>query len=173
VGPQAVLLSDGRVSLARDRCCLDLWSFEATLARLDQVLSHPESVPRACARMKELYSGDFLAGESAAPWLIAPRERLRARFLAALEQLGSAMLAAGMAEKARACYEHGLTIDPLVEQFYQGLMRCYWHLDRLAEVQTTLARCRQVLRTSLGLECSAATEALAVNPAPPTPAGKK
>ncbi len=173
VGPQTVLLSDGRVSLARDSCCLDLWNFEATLARLEQVSSHFESVPRACARMKELYAGDFLAGENAAPWLIAPRERLRARFLAALEQLGSAMLAEGMADKARECYEHGLTIDPLVEQFYRGLMRCYWHLDRPAEVQTTLTRCRQLLRTSLGLQCSAATEALAVNPALSAPAGKK
>jgi DNA-binding SARP family transcriptional activator len=54
----------------------------------------------------------------------------------------------------------GLDADSIVEPFYQGLMRCYHHLDRFAEAASSYRRLKQILSVTLGVAPSATTERL-------------
>ncbi len=50
--------------------------------------------------------------------------------------------------------------DDLTEEFFQGLMRCYAAQGRRAEAMSAFRRLRHALSVNLGLNPSAATEAL-------------
>jgi DNA-binding SARP family transcriptional activator len=63
-------------------------------------------------------------------------------------------------DKAVECYQKGLEVDDLAEEFYQRLMKCYKRMDRRAEALVTYKRCYQILSAVLGIEPSPETEAL-------------
>lgn len=87
-------------------------------------------------------------------------ERLRGKFLRSVGKLGVFWQQSGQWEKALNCYQKGLEVDDLAEEFYQGLMRCYHRLDRQAEAISVYNRCKKILFKTLGIEPSAKTEAL-------------
>ena len=163
IPPIAVTVAEGRISLDPRYCWLDLFTLHSTVAAINAIdeTTSTEELEHICQKLKNSYQGNFLDQDDDPFWAIAPRERYRALFLQSTEKLGGALLHARSYESARECYEHGLAIDPLIESFYQGLMYSYWGLARPAEVRGVLARCRQVLQASLGLDCSPETEALA------------
>jgi len=150
----ALLLQEGRLGLNPQRCRVDTLAFESV---------DPDDDDPAIADDREralrLYRGAFLAQEDAA-WAIAPRERLRARFV----RLGGAdarhHVDGADWEGAVACLERLLQADATVEPFYQQLMRAQHRLGRSAEVLATYRRCRDVLGATLHLPPSASTEAL-------------
>ena len=88
------------------------------------------------------------------------RERLRSKFLSAVEQTGALLDEAGQAEQAIALYQRGLDADPLAETFYQGLIRSYISQGRQAEAISTYRRLRHTLSIVLGVQPSSRTEAL-------------
>ncbi len=149
---EALLLQEGRLSLNPQLCWVDAVAFESV---------DPDDRGAAADRERalRLYRGAFLAQEEAA-WAIAPRERLRARFV----RLGGAdlrrHLEAADWDGALACVEQLLHADPTVEPFYQQLMRVQHRLGRSAEVLATYRRCREVLGATLQARPSASTEAL-------------
>jgi DNA-binding SARP family transcriptional activator len=137
----AVVQQGGALSLDRSRVWVDAWAFEqdANLA---------------------LYAGAFLTEEEGAPWPVPMRERLRARFIQRAGDEGSALEKAGRHDEAIDLYMRGIDADPIVEPFYQGLMRCYAHLDRRSEAAAAYRRLKQILSVTLGLPPSATTERL-------------
>ena len=58
------------------------------------------------------------------------------------------------------CYRHGLDIDDLTEEFYQGIMRGALRLKRPAEGIAAYQRLQRVLAMLLGVLPSVETEAL-------------
>ena len=104
-----------------------------------------------------LYRGHFLAGEDKS-WATSPRERMKNRFLRAVDRLGSGWMAAGQPKKAMECYEKGLEIDDLTEEFYRGLMACNLKLGRKAEAIKVYNRCNKILNAGLGVGPSVETE---------------
>ena len=84
-------------------------------------------------------------------WAVPMRERLRAKFIHVVGKLGSSFEADGCYDKAIELYARGIDADDLVETFYQGLMRCYEHLDRRAEAASAYRRLRQTLSVTLGI----------------------
>jgi len=92
--------------------------------------------------------------------MLSPRERLRAKVIRGIATLGGYWEACGEWETAAACYEKGLEVDDLAEEFYQHLMLCYQKLGRRAKALAVYQRCRTVLQAGLGLEPSADTKAL-------------
>lgn len=137
----AVIQQAGTLSLDRARIWVDAWAFEQSADA-------------------DLYGGAFLAEEDGVPWPVPMRERLRARFIQRVAEQGSKLEASGRHEEAIELYLRGLDADSIVEPFYQGLMRCYHHLDRRAEAVSTYRRLRQILSVTLGLPPSATTERL-------------
>jgi LuxR family maltose regulon positive regulatory protein len=130
---------------------VDAWAFEDLLAR---------SQTADAEELLSLYRGSFLAEDDGEPWPVTMRERLRGRFIHAIAEAGQRLEATKCPEAAIQCYLRGLDADPVVEHFYQGLMRCYASLDRLSEALSAYERLKRKLSITLGLNPSAQTEKL-------------
>ena len=137
----AVIQQAGTLSLDRSRVWVDAWGFELSSD-------------------VDLYGGAFLAEEDGVPWPVPMRERLRTRFIQRVAEQGGKLETSNRHEEAIELYLRGLDADSIVEPFYQGLMRCYHHLDRRAEAVSTYRRLKQILSVTLGLPPSATTERL-------------
>jgi len=87
------------------------------------------------------------------------RERLRSRFLRNLES-AARIFANRPPERATACYQAALEVEPLAEALHLGLMRCYLSTNRKAEALAAYERCRKILVSQLGIPPSADLEAL-------------
>lgn len=149
--PEAVVQQGGQVGLDRAWVWVDAWAFERGLAA-----ASPASVADALA----LYRGAFLADDDGESWPVAMRERLRGKFVRAVADHAAALEATQRPELALAWYLQGLDADPLVEPFYQGLMRCFHRLDRLPEALGAYRQLKQVLSATLGLAPSPGTDKL-------------
>ena len=88
------------------------------------------------------------------------RERLRGKFVRAVESIGGKLEHASKFEEAVVLYSRGIEADELVEPFYRGLMRCYQRLDRHSEAASAFRRLRQTLSITLGATPSAETQKL-------------
>jgi DNA-binding SARP family transcriptional activator len=107
-----------------------------------------------------LYAGSFLPEDGEEPWSVPARERLRAKFVHSLVALGKHLERKSLFDEAIVWYHKGLDADPIVESFYQGLMRCYAGLDRRTESIAVYRRLRQTLSITLGIPPSSTTEKL-------------
>lgn len=143
----------GKLSLDRRRCWVDAWSFE-------QRLMDVRSDPLVLERTLTLYGGTFLPDDLDAPITVATRERLRFKFVDALSGLGNRLEASAQHEAAIRWYLLGLEADPIIEAFYQGLMRSYVALDRRTEAVSAYRRLKHTLAVTLGLQPSPSTERL-------------
>ncbi len=148
---EALLLQDSRLSLDARKCWVDTWAFES----VDLAQGDADDLRRATL----LYHGAFL-GDDEAFWAIAPRERLRARFVRAAGELAGRHERQQRFDEAIACLEGALQVDDTVESFYQQLMSVHARMGRGADVQRTYRRCRDVLAARLQLCPSASTETL-------------
>ena len=144
VNGNAIRQVGGKLTLDSQFCWVDTVAFETGLDRwsdLQKAGNSPVTV----------YRGAFLAQEDEVTWAVPMRERLRAKFIHAVGKLGLSFEADGCYEMAIELYARGIDADDLVETFYQGLMRCYDHLDRRAEAASTYRRLRQTLSVTLGI----------------------
>ncbi|MGB7934866.1 MAG: bacterial transcriptional activator domain-containing protein [Gammaproteobacteria bacterium] len=167
LGEECVLVSpDGGISLVPDYCWVDVWEFERTLAVTRRILNRDFTGKDASrlellsSRLRNLYQGHFMTGEDATSWSVSRRERLRIRFITHLLDAGRFWESRGLWDRAIACYQQGLQVDDLVEDFYQRLMVCHLVTQRISEGLSVYLRCRNVLSTILGLQPAAETEAL-------------
>jgi LuxR family transcriptional regulator, maltose regulon positive regulatory protein len=168
---QALLFQGGRLSIDPRYCWVDGIALERLLedgARYWKGAEGGSAAPsndfaRAVGLTEKalsLYRGHFLPGETAIPWTISIRERLRGKFIRGVARLGEHWEKAGELEKAADCYLQGLERDDLVEEFYQRLMLIYHRLGRTAMGVEIYRRCRLRLASSLGLSPCAETEAI-------------
>jgi ATP/maltotriose-dependent transcriptional regulator MalT/DNA-binding SARP family transcriptional activator len=145
----AIVVSEGTVSLNRSLAWCDVEAFEGGLA------AHA-SLEASLA----LYRGEFLPEDANAPWSVSTRERLRRKFVYHVDVLGRQMEAEQNYVGAVELYLRGLDADPLAEALYQGLMRCHLASRRKAEGLNVFRRLRQQLSVTLGAAPSAETERL-------------
>jgi DNA-binding SARP family transcriptional activator len=138
----ALALSQNQLSLAPEKVWVDATAFERALAGAADV--------DTTIRTLSLYRGAFLA-EDGGPWALAMRERLRARFLAAVDALSERLVRERAFDGAIELLERGLTADPLAEELYRRLMRCHAALGRRAEALSAYRRCERVLSAELGI----------------------
>ena len=144
----AIIQQGGRISLSAEHCWVDAREFESRIG-------HP--VDRA---MLDLYRGAFLPEDGGEAWSVAMRERLRGRFIDALSSFGSLLESSGDLEAAVQCYLRGIDADPIVEEFHQGLMRCYDRMGRRTEAISAFRRMKQTLSVLLGVPPSLASQQL-------------
>lgn len=150
---QAVLSADGRIRLNPEWCWVDAFALETALEKpCWQSAPDPE--------LLQLYEGNFLATDGDQPWLMAQRERLRSKFLRAIEAAGAERVAAGNLDGAIELYQRATEVDPLAETLYRRLMDCYVRQGRTAEAMNVYRRCRQMLSVVLGMKPGPETEAL-------------
>ncbi len=149
-----VVVSNEELTLNRRRCWVDRFAFE-------RMEDGPQCRTKSADRLLSLYKGEFLPTDRDAPWSVRARLRLRAYFSRQVIHLGAELESGGNRREAIALYERGLEADDLVEDFYQGLMRCHLALGSSAEGIGAFRRLRQTLSVVLGVAPSSASNALA------------
>jgi ATP/maltotriose-dependent transcriptional regulator MalT len=157
----SVLFADGLYHFNRE---VDYWfdveEFEGLLDRAGQAqtLDRLQEIALLGDALA-LYRGDYLEGVYH-DWCVLERERLRGRYLAALETLARLYADRKDLHRAIELYQRLLVQDPYREPAHQALMRCYFRLgDRAAAIRQYQA-CANVLREELGLDPTPETEAL-------------
>ena len=158
-----LLLREGHLTLNSKLAWVDVWALEKLVNHCRPLLR--QTVKPAIAReltdcsehIQFLYQGAFLSREPVRPWAISQRERLRSKVLIHLIDAGQAWETLGNAENAIRCYHGGLEIEPLAEELYQKLIRCYRDNKRIAEAMATFNRCKQVLAEQLQISPAPAT----------------
>lgn len=121
----------------------------------DQLLKQPGQEGQAIS----LYAGNAEMGEMA-PWAVSFRERLRSKFIRAVESVARNLESACRYEEAASLYARGIETDELVEAFYRGMMRSYRGLGRTAEAASVYRRLRRTLSITLGTHPAAETQKL-------------
>src|ERR1700752_2051440 len=79
--PSAVVMAGGKLTLDRRQVWVDMWAFESELRAGNVDDSGPAE---RFARLRELYTGHFLAQEVERPWAVEKRQILRGRFVRAI-----------------------------------------------------------------------------------------
>jgi len=161
----AVRFYQGKAYLDPRYCCVDVWIFERILGQVDTAWNERPTgkdggKPAELAeKAMRLYTGPFLAGDNE-PWMISARERLRNKFLRHVRRLARHWEEAGDVAKAIECYQRGLEVDDLAEEFYLRMMKCYQNMGKRAEALAVYKRCYQILSAVLGIEPSHEIESL-------------
>jgi len=160
---QALGIRNGRLSLEPSVVWLDTQVFEAYFNQLSPVSKDCINPAQVSLYEKAiaLYKGNFLPADKAEIWTLDRRERLRGRFVRLVATLGSFWEQRQKYERALECYRQGLEVDTAAEELCRQLMNCLAMLDRHAEALAVYETCRRNLLTSLGVEPSPATVALA------------
>ena len=174
-----MLLRDGRLTLNNRHCWVDVWELERMLGRADAARKPGARAPdggevaRLAERAIALYRGTFLSGETFCSCIVTYRERLRSKFLRTVVQAGRHWEQAGEWEKAIACYQKGLEVDPLSEDMYRGLISCNMRMGRAAEAHAVYHRCCKTLSSVLGVLPSPDLQTMLTSaPAAPAPVRK-
>jgi pimeloyl-ACP methyl ester carboxylesterase/DNA-binding SARP family transcriptional activator/class 3 adenylate cyclase len=161
--PEAIQLREGRLSLNRKYCWVDIWAFEHFLDRAEELWVKLDMKPKAVQFVRKalaFYHGPFLREQIVEFWTMSMRERLRSKFLRGVRNLG--LLCEKNKEWAQAIeeYKRGLEEDHLAEQLYQHLMLCHQKLGQKAEALAVYDRCKKALSSGLGVEPSFETETI-------------
>ncbi|HAK61070.1 MAG TPA: hypothetical protein DCO77_11945 [Nitrospiraceae bacterium] len=171
----SVQLRDGKLSLDPRYCWVDAWAFERMIEDAEQELLRgadigmrsekqktgrsgsaalkPESegMTGLLERILAIYRGNFLPADTSQPWTISYRERLRSKFVRLILRYGNGLEQRRQWEAAAECYQKGLDVDSLAEEFYQRLMICCQQLGQQVEGVAVYRRCCSVLSSTLGL----------------------
>ena len=137
-------------------------AFERILKQAEDYAKNEDrkSAIQSLEKAVALYKGPFLAGEADEPWAISYNERLRSKFLRAIEKLGNYLEEEGDLNRAVDCFQKAIEVDDVAEMFYQRLMICLKQLGRRTDALSVYQRCEKTLSASLGLEPSPETKAI-------------
>jgi DNA-binding SARP family transcriptional activator len=130
----------------------DTFAFQSCCRRIEQNLELRGCIETALQLLNELfllYRGPFIPEEQS-PWAIAEREKLRAKFLYAIQKIADLLEHQGQWQKAVHCCNQALEIDPLLESLYPRLMQTYVRMDRKTEALGIFRQCKEILQAELG-----------------------
>lgn len=157
------LVNDRHLTLNSDLAWVDVWAFEQIVNHSERLLAHAKDMAvmqqlAACGEdLFALYQGAFLERESARPWTLSMRERLRSKLMRHIIETGQAWEGAKDWQRAIRIYRKGLEIDPLTESLYQRLIVCLRDSGQIAEALAIAHQCRNVLANQLQIQPSPKT----------------
>jgi ATP/maltotriose-dependent transcriptional regulator MalT/DNA-binding SARP family transcriptional activator len=163
---EAIRRHEGRLDLDPQRVWTDVGALQSCLN--SAAATDDRDRETVLKRFSTLYRGPLLRGDDA-PWIVAPRERLRARFVRELGEVARAAEARGDTDRAIECYVDAIEADERAEELYRRLIGLYGRLGRRAEMLALYQRCRATLAATLGVHPSPETEAAASGPADLSP----
>ena len=140
---EALVLSEGKLSLNSNYAWVDIWTFENGLVDSDEQVQE---------RALKLYQGAFLENEPEAAWSLPLRDRLKRKFLRKIITLGQFHEKQNDYLSASKYYELGLELDPFAEDYYLLLMLCYIQQGQAAKAISLYRNCRSLLQQQLGVE---------------------
>lgn len=136
---------------------LDVNTFEAMLAEAEQAGQKP-AVQAALEQALARYTGDLLPA-CYDDWVLYERERLRQRYLSALEQLVYLLEDQCEYPEAITQAQHLLQADPLRESTYRTLMRLHVQNGDRARALRVYHTCASILQQELGVDPGPETQA--------------
>ena len=154
---------------AGDDIDIDLTRFERLLAL---VAAHPHrqlaGCPTCLAHLQAavaLVRGELLAGlnfpsDTWEAWLLAQREYVRRRALAAMTLLREARLARGEWAAALDIAQRQLSLEPWLEAAHRALMQAHYHLGDHNAALAQFEQCQRVLGDELGVKPEGETRRL-------------
>lgn len=149
----AILFQDGRLTLDPCHCWVDVWTFERLLGEAEKALDLTK-------KAMSLYKGHFLSGDNEHSWSFSLREKLRSKFFRSVMKLGQSCENEKEWKKAVDCYQKGLEVDDLAEEFHQRLMVCYHNLGNRARAIEVYRRCQKTLSANFDIEPSLETQTI-------------
>jgi LuxR family transcriptional regulator, maltose regulon positive regulatory protein len=130
----------------------DIRAFASCCSRVDKDLEGQDCVETALQLLNELlllYRGPFLPEEQSS-WVIPEREKLRSKFLYAIQKIADILEHQGQWQKAIHCCRQALEIDPLLESLYPRLMQIYVQSGKKTEALAIYRQCKVILHAELG-----------------------
>jgi DNA-binding SARP family transcriptional activator/Flp pilus assembly protein TadD len=169
LGVDPLVVREGQISFDAQMVWLDTWAFEHVSGRIESLLlagpgterTDDGELERRRLQLFALYRGNLFGVADVPAWALQARDRLRARFVRAVDLLGQRLERRGHPDEAIALYRAALEQDNLAEELYQRLMECHLSRGEHAQALNAYRRCRELLSIVLGLKPSARTEALA------------
>lgn len=163
---RAIHLQEGRVTLDRKHCWVDVWAFERMMEMtsmpkkdVEKSLSHSPNIKMIESAIN-LYNGEFLLADKARPWSVSIRERVKSKFLSCIRTICRHYEKSGELERAVEYFRKGLEADELAEDLYRGLMACYDRMGRTSDALSAYERCRKTLSAVFSIPPAAETEKL-------------
>jgi len=147
----------GELSIDPRICWVDSLALSSVLTKLQEASG--EQAVQLCRQAVRLYKGPFLPADSDLDWAVSLRETLKERLLRAIIAGGRYYEDAGQWDQGAAFYLQGIDVDNLAEELYRRLIICCQKLGNKADAVKTYNRCRSILKSELGIEPSAETEA--------------
>lgn len=158
LGSEALILSDGRLTLNSKLCWVDVWSTQRLIGQIRQALnSSPvdtDEVTDLVHKTISLYHGPYLGNEDEQPWFLSYRQRLHSKFFRTVLQVCRHLEQNDQCEVAINLYEYGIEIDDLSENTYLQLMKCYFKQGKYSEAMKVYQRCNNLLRAHFGFGAS-------------------
>jgi LuxR family maltose regulon positive regulatory protein len=158
---ESVVFDEGIYSFNRESdYWFDVESFEELLDEAEQIQAIDKK--REIAILEDalaLFRSDYLEGIYD-EWCVLERERLRGRYLVALDRLASLYADRRDLQRAIELYQQLLARDPYHEGTHRELMRCYFRLGDRAAAIRQYQSCAELLREDLGLSPAPETESL-------------
>ena len=159
-GQELLLLKNHRLTLNERYAWVDTWAMSRLFERAEQSIKTSDAKQNAglANKLMQHYRGHFLVNE-ASSWALSPREVLCSRFVRHTTALAQS-IECEESQSAIECHQRVLEIDPLAEEAYQGLIRCYQSQGRHAEALASYEKCVAILASTNGASPSAATTEL-------------
>ncbi len=153
----AIIRSEGLISINPYICWVDAWCIERLFGKTVQSDVADNTLYSKAAQM---YSGHFLAQDTDKPWATIMRERLRSKMARTISTVATHQLESNKHHESIACYRRGIELDPLAEEFYQGLLKNYSARGETVKALKVYDELKVILLADLNIEPSQVTQAL-------------
>ncbi|HEB54873.1 MAG TPA: hypothetical protein ENI98_00945 [Gammaproteobacteria bacterium] len=155
--PDVLVLKNHQLSLNEQNAWVDTWAMSRLFEPAQQSIKTKDTAKSTAlaGNLMQYYRGHFLANEPAS-WAIHQREGLRLRFIRHTLALAQSIENRDN-QTAIQCYQRLLETDSLIEEAYQGLIRCYQAQGRQAEAWASYERCVTIFASTSGSSPSSAT----------------
>lgn len=156
----AFLVDGGKLAVDERRVWSDVRQLNQLAARVEGEPLDPVELPKAAVVLTRIYRATFLANDAETPWVLEARERLKNRFLRAVEEVGRQLEKAGLMREAIHLYDRATEVEPLAEGLYRRLMLAHLAQGSPADAMRVYRRCREMLSILLSIPPSRETQAL-------------
>jgi ATP/maltotriose-dependent transcriptional regulator MalT/DNA-binding SARP family transcriptional activator len=149
-----IILKDDVIMLNSEYIRTDVVQFQAQLkvAERAKAVDRPERILKEYEKALALYQGDFLPDDLYVDGIGPARDRLRIRYLKALDDAADVAESSGDREQALRYYEKMFLADPCNEKACCWLMTRFISDGRRSEAVRTYERCERELSRELDLE---------------------
>ncbi len=164
LGPSALILSEGRLTLNPKCCWVDTWALDRLFGEIKNLifLRHQDSrrIKYVIDEIINLYHGPYLGFEDEQAWYLSYRDKLHNKYLGSLQLVCNYLEKANQHEQCIELYEKGLEIDDLSEKFYLRLMQCHYSLGFYSDAIKVYERCQRILSAHYGVTPSHETRSV-------------